>query len=150
MVKMARQLVPPATCQPFSRPPSALTLLPKSTLVGTRTIVNHTPSLPLPVSRLQPSPGVLVVPSLVFHVFVVVVLHALAQPPLATCAAVVACSTQTRHGAVGTARSTSPKDVTPLSQPLPPLLSQLWPWLRVIVLSLFPSSHWFWMIPSSH
>merc|ERR1711971_1483060 len=96
------------------------------------------------------SHGVPVAPSPVFHVSAVVVLHALVLPPSVTCAAAVACSTQTRHGAVGTVRSTSLNDVTPLAQPLPPLLSQLWLWLRVIVLSQFQNSHWFWMIQSSH
>lgn len=58
----------------------------------------------LPVNRPLPSRGELVVQSLVFHVFVVAVLHAQEQLLSVICAAVDVCSILTKPGVDGTAR----------------------------------------------
>merc|ERR1712157_164869 len=112
-----------------------------------RTTASHTLSQLLLVNRLPLNPGVPVVPSLVSHVFVVVVPPAPALPLSVTCVVVVVCSTQTRPGVTGTDVSTSLNAVTPPVRPSPPLLFQPLPWQRVTRSSAFQNSHWLSTMP---
>jgi hypothetical protein len=83
------------------------TLCNSCTPTSPRTRVRRTLSAPLLASRRRPSRGAPVAPSRVFRVCQAAVRRALARVPSATCAVAVVCSDRPKHGANGTARSTS-------------------------------------------
>merc|ERR1711990_134311 len=104
MVQTVNQPVKTSTFQLSSRLPSALMLSTKFILVGTKTIVNHTP-LPITlVNKHPPNHGELVVPFPVFHVFAVVVPPDQVLPLSVICVEVVVCSIQIKLGEDGSER----------------------------------------------
>ncbi|KAL4348538.1 hypothetical protein GQ457_17G009660 [Hibiscus cannabinus] len=106
-----------------------------------KTAVNPMLSPNAQVTRPQLNPGVPVVPSRVFLVFLAAVLTVQAKVLLETCAEVDACLLLPRSGAAGTGKSMLTRSVMPLPLPSPLLLSLPLSWPAATVSSLSRRCH---------